>query len=288
MLVETVPIAPVGFNWDLRRWEGRRYYDPRDGGDPHWHQDGRLWQVVDGPIVAVVHPEGSGEAALQVHPDYRYLEADLIIWAEAELASLAEGDRGRQIQLFVFDYDAHRHRLLAARGYEQMPYGGVTRHLRLGHQPLVRPSLSPGYTLRVTNPEEPADARQIADLLNAAFGRDFHNPAEYQQFTRQASCFRPELDLVAVAPDGTFAAYVGIPYDAANRRGIFEPVCTHPEHRQRGLARSLMQEGLIRLRALGAFDVIVDTGDMIPANRLYDSLGFGEVYRGHHWRKLLG
>ncbi|MFZ0546808.1 MAG: GNAT family N-acetyltransferase [Candidatus Promineifilaceae bacterium] len=94
-----------------------------------------------------------------------------------------------------------------------------------------------------------------------------------------------ELDLVAVARDGRFAAYVGVPYDAYNRRGIFEPVCTHPDHRQKGLARALMQEGLRRLKALGAVDVVVETGDMIPANRLYASLGFTEMYNGCYWTK---
>lgn len=46
-----------------------------------------------------------------------------------------------------------------------------------------------------------------------------------------------------------------------------------------------MVEGLQRLKALGAVDVSVDTGDMIPANRLYDSIGFTEVCLGHGWRK---
>jgi hypothetical protein len=47
-----------------------------------------------------------------------------------------------------------------------------------------------------------------------------------------------------------------------------------------------MQEGLLRLRAIGAIDVMVGTGDMIPANRLYDSLGFTEAYKGHIWQKV--
>ena len=46
--------------------------------------------------------------------------------------------------------------------------------------------------------------------FNAAFGRTFHNAAEYQNL-RFAPCFRRDLDLVAVAPDGSFAAYIGIP-----------------------------------------------------------------------------
>ena len=79
--------------------------------------------------------------------------------------------------------------------------------------------MADGYTLRTTDPENLADCRQIAAILNAAFNRTFHNAEEYQTFTRLAPCFHRDLDLVAVAPDGSFAAYVGIPYDEANRRG---------------------------------------------------------------------
>ena len=106
-------------------------------------------------------------------------------------------------------------------------------------------------------------------------------------FTRLAPSFCPDIDLVAVAPDGTFASYVGVPFDDVNRRGIFEPVCTHPDHRRHGLAQALMQEGLLRLRARGAADVIVETGDMEAANALYASLGFTEAHRGYVWKKTL-
>lgn len=47
-----------------------------------------------------------------------------------------------------------------------------------------------------------------------------------------------------------------------------------------------MREGLIRLRALGAVDVLVDTGDALAANRLYDSIGFSEVQKCFVWRKV--
>jgi ribosomal protein S18 acetylase RimI-like enzyme len=147
--------------------------------------------------------------------------------------------------------------------------------------------MAAGYTLRTTRPEELVDCQQIADLLNAAFNRTFHNPWEYHNFARHAPSFRQELDLVAVAPDGTFAAYVGIPYDEANRMGIFEPVCTHPDHLRLGLARALMTEGLLRLWQIGATEAIVATGDMVAANGLYTAMGFTEAYRNYIWRKEL-
>ena len=91
--------------------------------------------------------------------------------------------------------------------------------------------------------------------------------------------------MVAEAPDGTFAAHVGVIYDEANRRALFEPVSTHPSHRRKGLAQALMFEGLHRAKALGAAEITVETGDAAPANALYNSIGFTEAYKGYAWRK---
>ncbi len=104
--------------------------------------------------------------------------------------------------------------------------------------------------------------------------------------TRSPS-FRHDLDLVAVAPDGAFAAYIGMTCDEVNRSAEFEPVCTHPDHQRKGLAHALMLDGLHRLKALGAVDVFVDTGDQVAANKLYEVVGFTEAYKGYIWRKLL-
>jgi ribosomal protein S18 acetylase RimI-like enzyme len=79
---------------------------------------------------------------------------------------------------------------------------------------------------------------------------------------------------------------VSMAYDEINHFGIFEPVCTHPDHRRKGLARSLMFEGMRRLRALGATVVCVETGDAVPANSLYAAVGFEEAYTGYIWRKI--
>lgn len=287
LLIETYPITPLGFNWDIRRWEGKRFYAEKPGWpSPRLSNRVQLWETTAGQLVGVVNPEGAGDAHFQLHPHYRHIEADMLAWAEEHLAVPIENGNWRQIEFFVFEYDKLRQQMLSVQGYDKKPYGGVVRRLRFSDYTLEQPALAPGYTLRATRPDDMADCQQIATLLNAAFNRNFHNAQEYHNFTQLAPCFRPTLDLVAVAPDGVFAAYVGAPYDEANRHGIFEPVCTHPKHRRHGLARTLMLEGLQRLKALGAFDVSVDTGDMIPANRLYDSIGFTEVCKGYIWSKV--
>jgi GNAT superfamily N-acetyltransferase len=94
--------------------------------------------------------------------------------------------------------------------------------------------------------------------------------------------YRPELDLVAVAPDGSFAAF-GLGWLATDSRSVlFEPVGTDPEHARRGLARALCARILRVARDLGATQAVVgprgDDGYPVP-RRLYTGLGMREVAR---------
>jgi GNAT superfamily N-acetyltransferase len=291
-LTHTLPIAPFAHNWDVRWWDGEYFYGPAGHWENGWEQGVRVWETAEGEIVACANWERRGDAHLQLHPAYRFLEGEMLDWAESALAkTLPDGQRS--LELMVFEYDVRRQRLLAERGYAATDEWGMVRHMRLPAEPcappMPRPPLPAPYTLREVRPEDDCasggDCQRIADLLNAAFKRDFHNAAEYKMFATHAPCYVNALDLVAVAPDGSFAAYVGMPYDAPNGHAIFEPVCTHPDHLRLGLASSLMFEAIARARALGATDVTVGTGDMAPANALYDSLGFTEAYRQVGWRK---
>lgn len=280
-LMATYPLTPVGFNWEIRRWEGwclhREQFDR-----PPWDKV-HLWETDAGQVVGAVHPEGEGDAFLQLHPDYRRLEAAMVAWAEANIAVPADDGKQQRLHIFAQEYDVPRQRLLAERGYEKMPWLGVTWKMRLGERPFPSPPSPPGYHIRHTTPD---DYQRVADALNAGFERDFHTVDELRYFMTHAPSFRHDLDLAAEASDGSFAAYVGVFYDETNQRGIFEPVCTAPEHRRHGLARALMLEGLHRLQKLGVKTAYLDTGDMVPANRLYEAVGFTEAYKGYVWRKL--
>ncbi len=286
LLTETYPLTPLGFNWEIRRWEGRRFHNADLGLPGAWAGQIRLWQTDAGRLVAAVYPEGRGDAHIQIHPDFRFLEDEIVAWAEENL-SVARDGGPRQVGMDVHDYDTQRQDLLGRWGWEKQEWGGMERRMHFAGRTLAHPVIAEGYTLRTTDLAHMADFDRIAALLNAAFNRDFHTGIEVHNFASRAPCFRPDLDLVAVAPDGSFAAYVGIAWDAANRLAIFEPVCTHPDHQRRGLAKTLMIEGLDRLQRLGAHAVMVGTGDMVAANRLYDSLGFTQVVRLYGWTKRL-
>jgi len=286
LLLETYPISPAEFNWEVRRWDGARFHNADAAFDPWWEGRVRLWETGGGRLVGAVHPDGPGELALQVHPDYRHLEPEMVAWAEEHLFKASPDGARHGLSCFVYEYDPWRQRLLQDRGWVRTEEWGLFRRLRFGRKaiPLVR--MPAGYTLRSARADDPAEHEAFAALLNAAFGRTFHNAEQNRLFRAAAPSYRADLDLFAVAADGALAANVGVIYVPEWRAGLFEPVCTHPGHRQKGLARMLMWEGMHRLRALGATEVTVATGDMAPANALYDSVGFPEVYRGYTWHKV--
>lgn len=131
------------------------------------------------------------------------------------------------------------------------------------------------------------DCRGIAALLNAAFNRTFHSAPEFYTFSTRSPSYQDELNLVAEAADGSFAALAGCTVDQMNRFGIVEPVCTHPDHRRKGLAARLILEGLRRMKRQGVEVAGVDTGESPAANQLYEAAGFTEAYFGRFYRKAI-
>lgn len=286
LLIETFPISGAGFNWEIRHWDGNRYHCDGPSWDFEQYKDFHLWETEEGELAGVAHLEGNDDLQLQIHPRFRYIEEEMIAWSEENFAAHNQ-DGKRQLQICVFEYDAPRQWLLEQRGYEKMTYGWILRRMRLCNQPIAQPKIAEGYVMRTTRVKDEEDCQRIATLLNIAFERpNFHKREEYYNFITRSPSFRRDLNLVAEAPDGSFASHVGLTYDPANRFAIFEPVCTHPDHRKKGLAQNLMLEGLHRLNAIGAKIVEVGTGDSPAANALYNSIGFTEVYKAYYWKKI--
>ncbi len=286
LLVESHAASPPLWNWDIRHWDGSRFHNevPRLGDG--FASRTTVWATGDGRIVAAVHPEGEGEggheAYLSLDPAFRHLEPEMLERAEETLAGDVDGVR--TLDITAWDYDLPRRGHLAARGYRQLPSGIWLRRVRPGQAPIPESPVADGYRVRTTE-RTLDDAARMARLLNAAFNRSIHTAAEYATFMAHSPSFRSDLNLVAEARDGSFAAHVGVTYDEHNRHGVFEPVCTDPAHLRRGLARTLMFEGLRRLTDLGAVTAHVETGDAEAANAFYVSLGFTEEYRAHTWRR---
>jgi ribosomal protein S18 acetylase RimI-like enzyme len=152
----------------------------------------------------------------------------------------------------------------------------------------------PGYELRPLAGTNEVDA-WIA-LYNVAFldHYDFH-PITREQRLRFMSQpgHVPELDLIAVAPDGSLAAFCWIicrEPDDREAEWYIDLVGTLREHRRRGLAGGLISMGLAGAQERGGRRVFleVDATSSTGANRLYERLGFRVETASIDFRKRLG
>ena len=283
-LIDSYALAGREFNWEPRRWEGMFWTVTADQlADPGWGAGVQLWHTQDGSFVAAAIPDGPGDLALQVDPQQRWLEDDVLDWAEHHLARV--GDAGsRVLDTWVFDWDTDRRDRLTARGY--VPVAGWSwqnRRRRTSRAVEPRP-LAVGYGLRNVD-DSLADARRWVEATNAVFGHS--TPVEsYCTFLRSPS-FNPQLHIVVEAPDGAVAAFAGFTIDSANRVATLEPVGTTDGHRRLGLAQAAINEGLQRVARRGVDVVHVANWGSADAGHLYAALGFEHYATQTAWRKVV-
>ena len=244
-----------------------------------------LWETADGRLAAVLNPEGTGEAHLQVHPGLRTreMEDEMLVTAEAHLA--AQRDGRRVLVVWADDQDEQRLDLLRRRGYNKGKWV-ESQWRRDLDAPIPDAPIPPGYTVRSLGEVDELPARSWASW------RGFHpdEPDEdYQGWEwylniQRCPLYRRDLDIVAVAPGGENRFLLHAVYDDVTRSAMVEPVATVPEHQRLGLARATIGEGLRRVQRLGATRAFVGGYEPGP-NALYSSVLSAKHDRSEQWIK---
>lgn len=106
----------------------------------------------------------------------------------------------------------------------------------------------------------------IQPVLDQALASSF-TPDNYR-LVQSTALYDINLDLVAVAPDGTFAGcWIGW-FDPATGCAEIEPIGVVPAHRRRGLALALCTETARRVARSGGHHVFINTGPSDMYQRL--------------------
>lgn len=278
LLVQSYAIggAPVyGTVGDLDWWRFTK-------DDPEAITTSRLWLDEQGAAIGFGWLSDN-RVEVMVHPHRHEIEESIFEWAEEERNDDAPGE---QLSLLACAdvTDEIRNEIFTRRGYKRQDSHYIYRQRSLA-DPLPERPLAEGYTIRDMTGD--ADVTARIDAHRSAFAPS-RMTVEKHRAVMQSSTYRPDLDLVAVAPDGSYAAFCIVWLDVANRLGLFEPVGCHSDHQRRGLAAAVMAEGMRRVKALGADTVCVLTeGDNVGSNKLYESLGFQFVDRCYEWKKMV-
>lgn len=267
-------------------------------------RDLRLWHDSNGQLIGFGQlwmpskfvAEVDGFLWFRVHPTARErgLEPGIIAWAEACIQAVAEAQNlPARLSVSCRDYQHDRIRLFEQQGftYERCFW----RMVRSMAEPMPLLQLPEGFTLKFG---EQVDRAAWVDLHNQTF-IDHWNfqpmTIEDAQHWVTDPLYRPELDLVAVAPDGTYAAFCYAHIDTEENQqkerleGHVGLLGTRRGFRRLGLGRTLLLAGLRRLKAAGMETVTIGVDAQNPhqAYKLYESVGFCQQHTNLNFARRL-
>jgi mycothiol synthase len=208
------------------------------------------------------------------------VEAQMIAWGMERMQQAGHG-RGEPITLEASCHEDNTERfaLLERHGFVAQE----TRTLHMirpfdDNEPIPEPQVPEGFVIRHVAGEH--EVEPLVALHRAAFGTE-NATVEGRLSWMCAPEYDAELDLVAVAPDGTFAAYCMCSISAeenvftGRNEGYTDPVATHPAFQRRGLARALLLTGFQLLRQRGVDAAVLGTSSENTAmQQAAKSVGF--------------
>ncbi len=145
-------------------------------------------------------------------------------------------------------------------------------------------SLPDGLSIRLT---EKKDVARRTELFGLATGGVGTTPERYERMMSSQS-YIDALDLVVQRDKGEIIAYCTIWDDPVSKIAILEPVACVEEYRRRGIMKRTLLYGMNILKERGTKYIYVGTsGNNIPSQTLYKSVGFLEYGKTCEWQKTL-
>ena len=218
------------------------------------------------------------------------LEQEIISWACNRASHIS---RGKSITLRcrrVREDNPKRISSLEWQGFRRDTNRQGLRMVRRLDVPLDKPLVPQGFKIRHLSGQDEVEA--YVALENSAIPEA--TSVETHQRWIDTPEYISELDLIAVADDGTFAAFCQSYYDplelvrSVRKEGWTDPIGTAPSYRKKGLARAIILEALWRLKSRGIEDAVLGVASSNEvARQLYESIGYRAIYRMHDYVKVL-
>ncbi len=259
---------------------GNKYVDPADITT--------IWEDATGVAAWVMLGPRHMSYDAQVRHDLRggEFEREVLQFADLRQAEIMKVHGVESDWLYgdAFRCDSARIELMGELGWVpdgDPPY--VINRARIADLP--NPKFPDGYTIRPASGLEEAAA--LAALHAAAFSGAVWTADQYRDVMKSPG-YDPARELVAISPEGDFAAFAVTWHDPTNRTGLLEAVGTHTDHRQRGLGRAVVGYASHHMAAAGMeYATVANSSSNEASKALYASAGFEPWHYLDGYKKAL-
>lgn len=218
----------------------------------------RLWQKSHN-LSAFAFVDGYANLWFEIAPGYSSsdLENEIIDWGATvqRQRNLATGEN------FTLDHtceasNLNRVEILARNGFVQQKVRSLSYSRALSGS-IEQPIFPSGYSWRAVLQVDTVES--LVALHRAAFGTE-KMTVELRQAMMNAPQYEMNLDILAIAPDGSLAGFCVCNLDESDKSiGHTDPLGVHPLHQHKGLAKALVNVGISMLAQRGIKKVELGT-----------------------------
>ncbi len=234
-----------------------------------------LWEKGEELVGVACYEMNIGEAFLSVKNGYGFLLPEMLRYAENELSTLTDG--GHSLSVWITDKEPEKQTLLLQNGYQKSHAEPV--RIFTYDKPFLDVSLPDGFS--IISLEDENDYEKIDACLWKGFdhGDMLGYDLDGRMLMQSGPNFRRDLTSVIKAPNGDYACFAGMWYDAKNKYAYLEPLATVPEYRRMGLATIALTEGMRKTKKLGANYCFGGVPEF------YTAIGFETILNRELWKK---
>lgn len=237
-------------------------------------QTTRLW-LQESKLIAFAYVDDFNNLCFEISPGATHprLEQEIIDWG---MICIHEKNKqfseNSPLDSSCSASNLERINMLERMGFVQQEVRSIKfiRSLSDPNQPFPLPK---GYKIRCLKGED--EVESWVKMHRAAVGTE-HMTSEYRLAMMNTPTYDRDMDWVVTTPDGNLAAYCIGSIDEENHNiGSLDPIGTHPDHQQRGLASTLIAHGLSVLKEKGLnFAQFGTSSENLPMQRLGIRSGF--------------
>lgn len=140
---------------------------------------------------------------------------------------------------------------------------------------------------RIREAQKDKDEEQTARILSECFG-----PISPRQLSQWLD--KPDIKDFVCEVEGKIVSHIDIEFKSLHfgegvylKTGGIGGVCTCSEYRGKGIMTSMMQQTLDFIKSTGVSSSTLFTGSKLPAHRIYERCGFGDIQKWPSYVKIL-
>lgn len=262
-------------NWDNARWSFNRYCTHNKeelSKNRLWENSVQLWENDKGELIAAAHIEEPGDYFFQVHPDYKYLEEEMLLWAIDNCRKFYS-NRGK-ITVSSCHNDYKRKELYNKYGATKHDFIDENRVVELKEEYSL-PILPEGYKIININGKDLEICRMVSDLYTYVWPTSTYMPnGETVATVATSISFREELSFIVVDESEKYISFTIAWVDSLNKLAHFYPVAVDPNYLETNTLEVLLKSALNTLIKLGYEKATLGAWYSEGEERAFDKCGF--------------